>query len=107
VNPQAFELGQPRQPPVDGALLPALIEYEREAAGYALGMSHEVGLTDIDQWLSDYTACDMAYLRHYYVTGEKRGFQTFWRDRTPLIASRAVPSFNPVRRTFRRDGIVI
>jgi len=34
-------------------------------------MLHQIGITEIDQWLSDYTACDMAYLQHYYRTGEK------------------------------------
>jgi hypothetical protein len=37
-------------------------------------MLHQVGINDADQWLSDYTACDMAYLRHYYRTGEKLSF---------------------------------
>src|SRR5688572_32541828 len=41
VCPRAFEIGQPHQPPVGEDLLPALIEYEREAAGYALGMLHQ------------------------------------------------------------------
>src|ERR1700751_3386755 len=66
VNPDAYELGQPRQPPVKEDALPALMEYEKEAARYALRMFHDVGINGIDQWLSDYTACDMAYLRHYY-----------------------------------------
>src|ERR1700689_5688263 len=34
VNPAAFEIGQTRQPPVDETLLPSLLAYEREAAGY-------------------------------------------------------------------------
>src|SRR6266700_3383618 len=59
VSPLAFELGRPRNPPVKEEAMPALIEYERDAASYALGMLHEVGITELDQWLSDYTACDM------------------------------------------------
>src|SRR5271170_3126995 len=31
-NPAAYELGRPRQPPVSPDSLPALMEYEREAA---------------------------------------------------------------------------
>jgi hypothetical protein len=106
-NPSAFETGRPRKPPVDPALLPALMEYEQEAAGYALGMLHEIGLTGVDQWLSSYTACDMAYLKHYYLTGEKREFLSFWSETAPQIPPRPVPTFTPTQRTFRHDGIVI
>ncbi len=107
VNPLAFELGRPRNPPVDEAAMPALIAYERDAASYALSMLHEVGITDIDQWLSDYTACDMAYLSHFYRTGEKKEFLTFWRDDTPRVEARPIPPFTPIRRSKRSDGVVI
>ena len=40
---------------------------------------HQIGITDIDQWFCDYTACDQAYLLHFYRTGEKRDFRAFWR----------------------------
>jgi hypothetical protein len=107
VNPRAFEIGQVHEPPVDEALLPAIMEYEREAAGYALGMFYQIGITGIDQWLSDYTACDMAYLLYYYRTGGKMNFLRFWVDNTPLLQPQTVPRFTPTKRVFRRDGIVI
>lgn len=103
----AFEIGKPRQPPVDESLLPAIVEYEREAASYALAMLHEAGITEADQWVSDYTACDMAYLMHYYRTGVKQEFRSFWVDRTPLIEARSAGPFTPRRRVFRSDGVVI
>src|SRR6266567_8320454 len=107
VSPRAFEIGKPHVPPVAEELLPALVDYEREAASYALGMLHQTGIADADQWLSDYTSCDMAYLRHYYRTGETKSFRSFWRDNTTRIRPRAVPAFTPAKRVFRRDGIVI
>jgi hypothetical protein len=107
VNPRAFEIGQVHEPPVDEALLPAIMEYEREAAGYALGMLYQIGITGVDQWLSDYTACDMAYLLYYYRTGGKMNFLSFWVDNTPLLQPQTVPRFTPTKRVFRRDGIVI
>src|SRR5215471_6417656 len=70
VNPRAFELGRPRTPPVRPELIPEIVEYEEEAASYALTMLHDAGIDLIDQWLSDYTACDMRYLEHYYETGQ-------------------------------------
>jgi hypothetical protein len=107
IRPEAFELGQPRKPPVNNDSLPALMDYEREAARYALGLFHEIGITGADQWFSDYAACDNAYLRHFYLTGEKKDFQSFWRDGTPLIEAQPVPAFVPIPRVFRTDGIVI
>jgi len=107
VNPDAYELGRPRQPPVKVDALPALMEYEKEAAGYALLMFHEIGITNADQWLSDYTACDMAYLHHYYRTGEKRDFLSFWRADTPFIKAQPIPAFALIKRSLRSDGVVI
>jgi len=107
VKSRAFELGQPHQPPVKEEALPALMEYGHEAAGYALGMFHDVGITDLDQWLSDYTACDAAYLRHYYLTGEKRDFRSFWRENTPFIEAQPIPAFTLIKRSMRSDGVVI
>jgi uncharacterized protein involved in tellurium resistance len=106
-NAGAFELGRPQSPPVSEDCLPALMEYEREAARCALGLLHEVGITDVDQWFANYAACDAAYLRHYYVTAEKRDFLSFWREGTSCLQAQPVPPFTPTRRSFRSDGVVI
>jgi hypothetical protein len=106
-SPTAFELGQPRIPPVSADLLPALMDYEREAASYAITLIHELGITDADQWFADYAACDAAYLRNFYVTAEKREFLSFWQSGTPLIQPKPVPPFTAALRSFRGDGIVI
>ena len=107
VNPRAFEIGKTHEPPVSEDLLPTIMEYEREAACYGLGMLHHAGITGVDQWLSDFTACDMAYLFHYYRTGEKKDSLSFWRENTPLLQPKPAPRFTPTKRVFRRDGIVI
>lgn len=112
ISPGAFELGRPQAPPVGPNCLPALMDYEREAAGYGLALLHEIGITDVDrtevdQWFADYAACDAAYLRHYYVTGEKREFLSFWQDGTARLRAQPVPLFTPVNRAFRSDGVVI
>jgi hypothetical protein len=85
VDPHAFELGRRYGPPVDKDDFPAIVAYEREAASYGLGLLHQTGIKDLDQWFSDYAACDEAYLLHYYRTGEKGGFQSFWLDNIPLV----------------------
>jgi hypothetical protein len=107
LSPDAFEIGANRQPPVDEALLPTLLAYEREAAGYGLGLLHEIDIRRADQWLSDYSACDLAYLAHFYRTGEKRDPLTFWRANVPLVEPRAIPAFTPTRLVFRSNGVVI
>jgi hypothetical protein len=107
VDPHAFELGTRYQPPVGKKAIPAILDYEREAAAYALQMLHQTGITDIDQWFSDYAACDEAYLLHYYRTGEKGEFRTFWRNSVPLVQPKPVPPFTPVKRRFRMKGVVI
>jgi hypothetical protein len=106
-SPGAFDLGRPQNPPVSADCLPPLMDYEREAAGYALGLLHELGITETDQWFADYAACDAAYLRHYYVTGEKREFLSFWQDGTPRVQESPIPLFSIVARYFRSDGVVI
>jgi hypothetical protein len=107
VDPALFELGRRYQPPVDEELIPTIIAYEREAACYGLAMLHQIGITDIDQWFCDYTACDQAYLLHFYRTGEKRDFRTFWRNDALRIEPKAVPVFTPTKRSLRMDGVVI
>src|SRR6185369_10136585 len=102
--PRAFEIGKPQTPPVSEALLPELLEYEREAACYGLTLFHSVGISDTDQWYSDFTACDRSYLFHYYRTGEKRDPLSFWRHGTPILEPKPIPRFTPVKRVFRLDG---
>jgi hypothetical protein len=107
LNPTAIELGRPRRIPVDEDLLPAILDYEGEAGRYALAMLHSIGITAVDQWFSDYTACDAAYLRHYYRTGGKLEFMSFWHDNTPLLEPKPVPPFTPASLTSHLGGIVI
>ena len=107
VSPVLFEIGQRYQPPVNEDLIPAVIAYEREAACYGLAMLHEIGITDTDQWFSDYTACDQTYLLHFYRTGQKRDFRSLWAGKAPLIKPKPIPHFTPTRRAFRMDGVVI
>lgn len=107
VSREAFAIGKPRRPPVDEALMPDLLAYEREAAGYGVALLHEIGILQADQWLSDYSACDLAYLEHFYRSGEKRDPLSFWRAGTPLVLPHAIPAFVPARLVFRSSGIVI
>jgi hypothetical protein len=107
VDPKAFEMGKQYQPPVDESLIPAILEYEEEAASYGLALLHETGIHDADSWFSAYSGCDLSYLVHFYRTGEKSDFRGFWPEQAALVQPKAIPPFQPRRRRFRMDGIVI
>ena len=107
IDPRAFEIGKQYRPPVDENLIPTVIAYEQQAACYGLELLHQIGINEIDDWFSNYAACDQAYLLHFYRTGEKKDFREFWRDDAPRIQSRPIPVFTPTKRTFRMDGVVI
>lgn len=107
VNESAFDLGRQYKPPVDEKLFPEVLAYEGEAARYGLSLLHRVGITDVDQWFSNYTAADQSYLLHFYRTGDKGEFKNFWREGAPLIEPKPIPEFKPKKRVFRMDGVVI
>jgi hypothetical protein len=88
-------------------LLAEIAAYEMEACGYSLQLFHEAGVHDLDQWLSDFAACDARYLQHFYRTGEKLEFRSFWRDGEPLVSPRPIPAFRPEQWRGRWGGTVI
>jgi hypothetical protein len=88
-------------------MLKRLSEYELEACRYSMQLFHEAGVSHLDQWLSDYSNCDFAYLTHFYVSGEKRPFKSFWKDGTPLLMPKTIPPFHPTKWVSRWEGIVV
>lgn len=87
--------------------LEALEAYEREACRYSQQALHEAGVLGLDQWLADYSSCDLAFLRHFYATGERRAFREFWLPGQPLIEPLAIPPFTPTRWRRREQAIVL
>ena len=81
--------------------------YECEASRYGLQLFHETSIADLDGWLSDFAAADLAFLAHYYATGERRPLEDFWIDGQPLLQPLAIPAFQPRRFKFRWDGVVV
>jgi hypothetical protein len=76
-------------------LLARLIAYERYALGYSLQLLRDCGIEGLDQWLADYAECDAAYLTHFYRTGRKKRFRSFWRRGVPIMRPRRIPKFTP------------
>ena len=87
-------------------LLGELAAYENTAGRYALHLLNDVGVRDLDQWLANFAACDVAYLMDFYRTGEKRPFQSFWNANATRLIPLAIPAFRPQRWVSRR-GVVI
>lgn len=104
---KAREIGYRLIPNPTEAQLSALQAYELEACRYSLQLFHEAGLFDFDAWLSDYSACDFAYLVHFYKTGQKPPFKSFWRDGAPPLLPKAIPDFQPQKWVSRWEGIVV
>lgn len=48
------------------AFLRVLHAYEYEAGGFGLQLLHEVGLTHLDTWFSDFVATDWKYVERFY-----------------------------------------
>jgi hypothetical protein len=88
-------------------LLERLRLYEGEACAYSLQLFHDAGVKDFDGWVSDYASCDWSYLKHFYQTGEKRPFKSFWREGAVLIKPKPIPEFRPQKWVARSQGIVI
>ncbi|HVV81855.1 MAG TPA: hypothetical protein VHE35_02205 [Kofleriaceae bacterium] len=81
--------------------------YEHQACQYSMQLFHDAGVTDLDQWLSDFSACDFAYLEDYYRSGKTSVFRSFWRDGTPLLTPLPIPDFTPQKWLSRWQGIVV
>ena len=88
--------------------LEKLVKYETDACRYSLQLFHEAGVRDMDQWLCDYSACDLRYLLHFYRSGgERLPFKSFWEEGADKLEPLAIPEFQPSRWVTRFQGIVV
>jgi hypothetical protein len=51
------------------AFMRALHDYEYEAARFGMQLMREVGMSDLDQWYSDFVGTDWRYVERFYETG--------------------------------------
>lgn len=103
----AREIGYRLYPNPSEEMIRRLHDYEHEACEYSLQLFHDARIYDFDGWLSDYAACDFAYLIHLYRTGERKPFKAFWREGAPLLTPKPIPQFQPTRWVARASGIVV
>ncbi len=81
---------------------PTLVyEYEKEATRLSLSLLHEIGVTNLDQWASDWWAADWLYLQHIYRTGEKLNVRELLRPGAELLSPMEIPQFIPQRFVSR------
>ena len=106
VSPKDRELGMLEVRNPSDELLSQLARYEQDAARYSLQLFHEADVHDLDQWLANFAACDVAYLMHFYRTGEKKPFRSFWTDNVAALTPLEIPAFRPTK-WISRSGTVI
>ncbi len=104
---EAREIGSVIHDNPSDELITKLCAYEEEACGYSMHLLHELGVRDLDQWLSDFSACDLSYLTQFYKTGEKVDFMSLWVDGTPIMPPLVLPEFTPTKWISRWEGVVL
>lgn len=87
-----------------------IIQYEQDASRYAIAMLPHAGVVGLDQWLSDWSHGDLAYLLDIYRSGERPQLtldflrhytRHYVRPGSPLLEPLPVPPFTPRRWEFR------
>ena len=107
LSARAREIGSVVEENPTPELLDELEAYEREACRMSMTLFHDCGIHDLDQWLSDFAACDFKFLRHFYGTGERKPFRSFWVDGTERLTPLPIPEFHPTEWHTRFEGIVV
>ena len=102
IDPELRALGLTdfRTEPATEADLLRVHSYEDQASSYGITLLHEVGITYLDQWVSDGAAADWKYLQDLY----RRGKEVMQQDPfsgayhiygTPLLKPLPIPQFIP------------
>jgi hypothetical protein len=68
-----------------------LHDYEFEAAGLGMALIHNVGVTTLDQWYSDFVQTDWQYVEGYYRTGQIPDWKTCVASGCQLIPPMPIP----------------
>jgi hypothetical protein len=70
--------------------------YEQGASQYGLGLLRETGLSDLEQWYSDWTQADWRYLLEAYrIRRCPSDYRAFFRPGAEPVHARSVPRFQP------------
>jgi len=92
----------------DEDLVQELLAYEEEAASISISLLHELGIHHLDQWFTQHSRCDLAYLDHYYHTGEVKSLKDFWKEEVEPLKEVSLPAVNNFRRRVKvQSGVVV
>lgn len=81
--------------------LKVLRDYEFQAAQYGIALLHEVGVTDLDQWYSDFVETDWKYVRHYYVEGHIPKWEACRSTDADIVEPQTIPALEHRRVAVR------
>ncbi len=65
--------------------------YELEAAGFGMQLLHELGVTHLDQWYSDFVQTDWRYVERYYEINDIPPWEECVVSGSPLIEALPIP----------------
>ena len=68
-----------------------LHDYEYEAARFGMHLLHQVGVTGLDQWYSDFVATDWRYVERYYLEDKLPPWEDCVVQGCPLIEPAVLP----------------
>jgi len=74
------------------AFLRVLRDYEFEAARFGLTLLHEVGVTHLDAWFSDFVETDWRYVERFYREGQIPPWQECVAIEQPMVQPLTIPS---------------
>jgi len=74
-----------------GRFMQVLHAYELEAAGFAMQLMHQVGVTTLDQWFSDFVETDWRYVEGYYQTDQLPDWQSCVVRDCALVTPAPIP----------------
>ena len=84
------------------AELAPIYAYECDATRFGLTLLHDVGITDLDRWASDWFYADWRFLRLLYLTGEKTDTRQHFRPGEGVtLTALPIPPFKPQKFTTR------
>lgn len=97
------KLGLDVLPGKDEVELDRIYHYERAASEIGMYVLHQVGIHDLDQWISDWFCADWKWLHHYYTTGEALPYDsTFVCGAGEMLTERPMGPFTPHAYVMRQ-----
>lgn len=94
VDSELRQLGLDVSPGKTSEEMERIYHYELQASKMGFYLLDCIGCS-MQQWISNWFYADWMWLKHFYQTGEKVGYLTYWVDDAELISSCQVPRCTP------------